>query len=197
MALRLNIKAVTEEFINKFQINLIEALNAWEVDFKKYNNSFYTFYSEKSEVDFDIQRETNIVVAYLKANPYALASSYGTGSLMLDDNPGLAEYKRKYWNPARKGKTIVGRPAGKYKTMFGNERTSSGKFEGQNIEGKMVYRGKRFHKDGLDGEDYYIYPSPPTKAIQIAEEFFYKQWLPKVYSKTVEQMNFSNFLIES
>lgn len=101
------------------------------------------------------------------------------------------------WNPARRGKAIVGRPKGTYTNIFGQQRTTSGVFEGQKIEGKRVFKGKRRQNDGVTTEDYYIYPLPPSRAIQIAEEMLFKQWIPLAYKRTAQRVNFAKYLIES
>lgn len=74
-------------------------------------------------------------------NAKAFIQEYGSG-LSIDDssNPDYPDYRHgDYWNPARKDKTIVGRPAGTYilpnwKTgMYTEKYTSKGKMEGRPI----------------------------------------------------------------
>jgi len=67
---------------------------------------------------------------------WAIIDSYGTGSKMDKNNPFYEEYKQSsYYNPARYGDQIVGRPEGEYENIFGEEEYSSGKNEGKNLEG--------------------------------------------------------------
>lgn len=140
-----------------------------------------------------MKRETDRIIGYLIANTYVLAESYGTGSFMLDNNPGLAEYKKSgYWNRARKGKAIAGRPAGRYTNLFNQERTTSGAFEGDNIEGKRVYTRKKESE-----RDYYISPTKPSYAIQLANNWLWKTYLPKAYELAIKKINFAKYLIES
>lgn len=147
----------------------------------------------KAYIASSMKREANKIIGYLSANTYVLAESYGTGSFMLDDNPGLAEYKKsKLWNPTRKGKTIVGRPKGAYTNLFGQGRTTSGVFEGKNIEGKRVYTRKKESE-----RDYYISPTRPSYAIQLANNWLWKTYLPNAYKLAIKNINFGKYLIES
>ena len=61
----------------------------------------------------------------------AVLDSYGTGVEMDMSNLYLNNYMHgQLWNPARKGREIVGRPKGKYTNIFGDTAESSGKYEG-------------------------------------------------------------------
>lgn len=196
--LKFDKKGLANEIINKLEIELQSAFTEW----KKYamernNGKFYENFAD-AEADFALKRYSEGIIATLKANPYMLASSYGTGSLMLDDNPLLQEYKNSdRWNPLRKGKSIVGRKSGTYVNAFGETRKTSGAFAGINIEGRRVHKGKRIHKDGENTQDYYIYPSPPSYALQDAEKFLYTTFLPRAYELVVRNIDFGKFLIES
>lgn len=189
MALRLNVNGLINEFLNIFEKELESALNSWENEVK--SKIRHNFFSKNGKVSHEIKREAKGFVAYLKANTYVLADSYGTGSNMLDINPGLAEYRNsKIWNPARKGKTIVGRPEGTYTDLFGRVRKTSGVFKGVNIEGKRV-------SNNTNKNDYYISATHPSYAIQLAEQYLYKQWIPLAYKRTINRLDFAKFLIES
>lgn len=198
MALRLNVNGLTNEFLNIFEQELDDALNRWKTEL--FDNLKHRFYFKYAQASHEIHRQSKMVVAYLKANPYVLADSYGTGSLMLSDNPGFSEYMRNAGsgkgqvNPARTGKAIAGRPKGRYVDMFGREHETSGVFEGKNIEGKTVYKRK---KGLFDTSEYKIEPTSPSRAIQIAEELLYKQWIPIAYNNTMRRLNIAKFLIES
>lgn len=193
MALKFNMNALTNEILINLQTELNQAFRYWKNEAKsKFGQN--TFGDGSSpEVSSYLRREGNIIIGYLQANTSALANSYGTGSLMLDNNPGLAAYKRSnLWNPARKGKEIVGRPKGDYVSLFGNKRSSTGSAEGVNLEGKRVYIRKKSTES-----DYYILPSPPSYALQLAEEWLYKTYLPRAYKEAIKSINFGKFLIES
>ncbi|MEE1493102.1 MAG: hypothetical protein UGF45_14150 [Massilioclostridium sp.] len=67
---------------------------------------------------------------------WAIMDAYGTGSEMSLTNPALAEYRNSsLWNPARNGSEIVGRPVGTYTDIFGEQKKSTGKKAGVNLEG--------------------------------------------------------------
>lgn len=199
MALKFESNKLINDFINYFWGELDIALNAWEVEVKDNLGSNLAWHLRggkrnkhiNAKVDHYIQLEKMVITGFLKANPYVLADSYGTGSLMLDDNPDLARYRANVgraegqWNPSRTGKEIVGRPAGPYIDIFGTHRTSSGIYDGDPIEGKVV---------GENG--FKIEPIPPSKAIQIATDRLYKTYLPRAYKNTLRKINFSKYLIE-
>ncbi len=88
---------------------------------------------------------------------HAIIDSYGTGSKMdTHYNTALSDYKSsELYNPARSGKTIVGRPKGSYTNIFGETQVSSGKREGKSVE--------KFYK-----------PQSPSYAFQRAEIWFFK-----------------------
>jgi hypothetical protein len=192
MALRFNINGLTNEILEKLEEQLNYALIAWRTEvLDGLKHPFYGM-DEKPYVEYTIEKGSKKIIAYLKANTYVLADSYGTGSLMLDNNPGLAEYKRnrKMWNPARTGKRIVGRPAGNYVDVFGRRRHSKGSLAGKPIE-NMRFRGKRAIKD------YFIAPTHPSYAIQMAEEWLYRTYLPNAYKLAIQNVNFAKYLKES
>lgn len=192
MALRFNINGLTNEILEKLEEQLNYALIAWRTEvLDGLKHPFYEM-DKKPYVEYTIEKGSKKIIAYLKANTYVLADSYGTGSLMLDNNPGLAEYKRnrKIWNPARTGKTIVGRPKGDYIDVFGRKRHSEGSLKGKPIE-NMRFRGKRANRD------YFIAPTHPSYAVQMAEEWLYKTYLPNAYKLAVQNINFAKYLKES
>lgn len=73
------------------------------------------------------------IVGYVEASGmWALITNYGSGTQMDTSNPGLLEYmKSQYWNPARTGTQIVGRPAGPYINLDNEVKVSSGKQAGK------------------------------------------------------------------
>ena len=186
MALKFDINGLTNEILNKLEEQLEYAFIAWRTEvLDGLKHPFYGMDS-RPEVEYEIKRQGKIIIGYLKANTYVLADSYGTGSLMLDNNPGLAEYKNSgAWNPARTGKRIVGRKAGTYTNLFGRKRTTKGTFEGQNLENRSF------------GTDYHIAPTHPSYAVQMAEEWLYKTYLPNAYKLAIRNINFAKYLKES
>lgn len=184
MALQLDVQGLTNEILNKLEIELNWAFEAWETE--AYSRLMDIEFADRAVIEAELQRQSNSIIAYLKANKFALADSYGTGSLMLDDIPGFQEYRNSSeWNPARKGKAIVGRPRGKYKDFFGDTRISFGHKEGVNIEGLEKYNGE------------IIEPRRPSYALQDAEKFLYKTYLNRAYKNAIDKINFAKYLIES
>lgn len=192
MALKFNINGLTNEILSKLKQELEVACTAWEFEVMSKVRHNYFGEGTNPQVDHFLKKESNAIVAYLQANTYVLADSYGTGSFMLDNNPGLEEYKRKHWHSARHGKAIVGRKAGHYTDLFGRGHDTSGSFEGVNIEGKRVYTRKNDNE-----KDYYISPTHPSYAVQLAENWLYKTYLPRAYKLAIDRVNFAKYLIES
>lgn len=200
MALYLNKEKLADELLEKLKEELKDAGKSWETDAYKYFRGIkYTYENKelKAKVNTYIERQSNVVIAHFEANTVALADSYGTGSLMLDDNPGLSEYRNdpKRWNPERKGKAIVGRKKGTYTDIFGQKHKTSGTLEGINIEGRKVHLSNKI-KNGKKITGYYISPNYPSRAIQIADQWFYKNYLPKAYELAVKKMDFSKILLD-
>lgn len=192
MALHFNIPALTEALLNSLQKELEVAFETWETEV--YSRLKFQEFRDNAVVEHLFKKETNMIIAYLKANTYVLADSYGTGSLMLSDNPGFQEYRNSdRWNKARSGKTIVGRPRGSYKDAFGNKepQKSLGTMEGVPIEGLKRW----LH--GIDSGDVSIEPVSPSYALQDAEKFLYSTYLPRAYKLAVQNVNFGEYLIES
>ena len=180
-------QGLANEILKKLEIELEHSFIAWRTEvLSKLKHPFFGT-DTRPEVEYEIKKESSRIVAYLKANTYVLADSYGTGSLMLKDNPGYAEYKNsKYWNPARRGNAIAGRPAGTYTDVLtGKQRTSSGTMEGENIEGWEMHTG------------YKIEPAVPSYAIQMADKWLYETYLPNAYKLIIKEINFAKYLKES
>lgn len=198
MVLKFDTKALEKDLLEKLKKNLGYAFDIWESDVYKYLK--HPFYGEgiRPYVSHYFQIEGNILIGYLQANSYVLADSYGTGSLMLTDNPGLAEYKadKSRWNPLRNGNAIVGRAAGSYVDIFGREHKTSGTFAGKNIEGRKVNSTNKVKK-GRKITGYYIAPTHPSYALQIAEKWLYENYIPKMYTQAVKELNFAKYLKES
>lgn len=102
--------------------------------------------------DGTIMQLKDMISGQVISGVHAILDSFGTGSKMDKTNPTLSNYmSSEYWNPARVGYTIVGRPKGSYTDIFGETHISSGKMQGKNIEG-------------------FVEPIEPSYAIQWAEQ---------------------------
>lgn len=195
MALKFDVDGITQEILTQLKIQLDYAFTAWRTEvLDKLSHPFYGT-DMRPEVSYYFEQESRAIIGYLQANTYVLADSYGTGSLMLDNNPGLKKYMANKkgnsgWNPARRGKTIVGRPAGDYTDVFGRKRHSKGSLKGVSLEGRR-FRGTKSRKD------YYITPTHPSYAVQMAEHWLYQTYLPRVYKYAVDNINFARYLKES
>lgn len=188
MALRLNVEKLTNEVLDKLEDELKWVLVAWENEV--ISKTKFKDFRGKSDVDFELEKKAKSIIAYLKANTYVLADSYGTGSLMLTSNPGFQEYKNSNrWNPVRKGTAITGRPEGEYVNAFGEKKHSSGTLEGKNIEGLELIAGS--------GYKIKIEPVSPSYALQMAEQWLYNTYLPRAYKNAIQNTNFAKYLIES
>lgn len=194
MALRIDKKGLANEILDKLKIELDSVFEIWEKEV--YSKLKHQTFRDNAIVESYLIKETNKIIAYLKANTYTLADSYGTGSLMLSNNPGFQSYKNSdRWNRARTGKTIVGRPKGSYKDVFGNTRKSLGTMEGVPIEGLEKWH-RRIVEDNNSSE-LTIEPVSPSYALQDAEKFLYSTYLPNAYKLAIKNINFSKYLIES
>lgn len=186
--LKFDKKGLANELLKNLEKELQWVLQAWENEVIKYMR--FAEFQKNADVDFELKKETNKIIAYLKANTYVLADSYGTGSLMLTDNPGYQAYRNSNrWNPSRVNNFITGRPEGEYTDVFGRKRYSSGYLEGINIEGSELRAGS--------GYVVTVELVAPSRAIEIAEGWLYKTYLPKTYSNAVQKTNFARYLIES
>ena len=183
--LKFDKQGLANEILTKLEEELPSALTAWKNEVIAFMN--YNEFKKNAELDFQIEQEGQKIIAYLKANTYVLADSYGTGSLMLLDNPGYQEYRndRKRWNPLRDSNTIVGRERGHYTDIFGRGHDTSGSKAGDPLEGVQVREG------------YTINPVPPSRAIEAGLGMFYRQHLPNAYKLAIRKVNFAKYLIES
>lgn len=193
MALKFNYKKMMSDYITYFMSELDIALKAWEIEVKSGINSNFanSFSGGKTQkiprawVNSYVEYHSKVVKGFLEANTVVLADSYGTGSLMLEDNPGLAEYKRSgLWNKDRKGNYITGREAGDYTDLFSRPRHTSGTFKGKILEGRKMNNG------------FVIKPIPPSKSLQNAEMRLYKTYLPRALKNAIDKIKISNYIIE-
>lgn len=194
MSLKFDSQGAYNEFIKLLEQELDGLFDIWKSDvLSKMLNSYYQK-NAKASVEMHYDETKKSIITIFKANANVLADSFGTGSLMLDDNPIVKEYlsgpkgnKEGQINPARKGKTIVGRPAGTYKDIFGNVRTTKGTYKGINIENLNI---KKEHR-----QKPFIYPTSPSNVIRDADKYLYSH-LQDAYQRAVRRLNFSKFLIE-
>ncbi len=130
LVLTFNKEAFTQDFAQYLMIVCDEIADDMLSEMKR------KFMSSKAKEDIEklrVRYKENLGVIYsdVVSYAYAIVDSYGTGEYMLDTN-FLSDYiNSTYWNSARTGKTIVGRPSGSYKNIFGEKVTSSGAFEGE------------------------------------------------------------------
>lgn len=193
MALKFNYKKMMSDYITYFMSELDIALKAWETEVKSGINSNFanSFSGGKTQkiprawVNSYVKYRSNVVKGFLEANTVVIADSYGTGSLMLEDNPGLAEYKSSgLWNKYRKGNYITGREAGTYTDLFGRTRHTTGTFKGKILEGRRISDG------------FVIKPIPPSKALQNAEMRLYKTYIPRALKNARDKVKISKYIIE-
>lgn len=189
MALKFNYDKLLEDFSKYLKEEIQWALQAWESEVYSHMRNKFAIKQGAEVKAYVIKRKTTLI-AYLEANPAALADAYGTGSLMnITDNPLFKEYRSNVgdgegqWNPARTGKTIVGRPIGRYVDIFGRQRKTSGVYEGKSMEG-VKFRGSK------------IEPMPPSNSIKIADQFLFNTYLPRAIKNAEKRINYSGYLQE-
>lgn len=173
-----------KDYLNFFYAELAGALISWKEEvLSGMTSEFAKKHGPKVSFELDIYAKG--VTAYLKANPAVLMDSYGTGSLMDENNPGLQEYMNsERWNPARTGKAIVGRPEGDYINVFGQEKYSSGYLEGLPLEGTETMTGFKFKA------------IPPSGTLKNAKKRLFDTYLKAAYRNALKHMKFSNYIIE-
>lgn len=183
MALKFDKEGLATSLLRNLENELEWAFSAWKNEVLSHMGS--KFMMSGAEVDYILKVEKEAVVAYLRANTYVLADSYGTGSLMLEDNPGYQAYRSSNaWNPARQTKAIAGRPAGHYVDLFDRDKNSSGNLEGKNIEGHKI------------NDNFTIEPIAPSRALEDAEKALYTTYLDAAYKNAIRATNFAKFLVE-
>ena len=84
--------------------------------------------SEKKSIDKEYAKYAEgVIKAQIVYGALAIMRSYGTGSAMDKSNPALDKYMASdYWNPARIGYEIVGRPYGEYTNILNEKKFSMG-----------------------------------------------------------------------
>lgn len=181
--LKFDKQGLANEILMRLEVELQSALTAWKNEVIGFMN--YNEFKKNANLDYEIQKEGQKIIAYLKANTYVLADSYGTGSLMLLDNPGYQEYRNSdRWNPLRTSNTIVGRERGHYTDIFGREHDTSGSKAGDPLEGVTVREG------------YKINPVAPSRALEAGLGMLYRQHLPKAYELAIKKVDIWKYLKE-
>lgn len=138
-----------------------------------------------------ISAVTGIVTGQIKGGPYALLDEWGKGSLMDPNNPALNEYRNSpYWNPARKDLAIRGRPAGRYRDMFGKMRVSSGKLRGVNLERLVL---QKTPKGNIDPNDFL--PQYPSHAVRIAFRWMAQERFRWYLKRAMDTFPWGKYLI--
>lgn len=138
--LALNFNA--EKFYTDYQQLIVEVANE---SIEYFYNTATSGLEHKDDVTVikAMQAESDIIIAKCKFYAEAIMESYGTGESMDKSNPALTDYMNsKFWNSLRKSMTIVGRPAGKYLNILGEEVISTGRRAGKRIS-KSIPDGKK------------------------------------------------------
>ena len=181
--LKFDKQGLANEILMRLEVELESALTAWKNEVIGFMN--YNEFKKNANLDYEIKLEGQKIITYLKANTYVLADSYGTGSLMLLDNPGYQEYRNSdSWNPLRTSNTIVGRERGEYEDIFGRHHKTSGSKAGEPLEGVTV-------RDG-----YTINPVAPSRAIETGLGMLYRQHLPKAYELAIKEIDIGKYIKE-
>jgi hypothetical protein len=134
----------------------------------------------ESLTDGDITDIANVISVSIVGGAWAAMDEHGTGSLMDESNPALADYKNSsLWNPARGDNKIRSRQAGiPYTDIFGNEKVSRSPKAGYDLEQK--------------GGKYA--PTPPSYAIQNAVRWMKNGRMQRLIKETIAMFNFGRFI---
>lgn len=194
MALSFDYKKLMRDYKKFLMSELDIAFRAWEIEVmtglrSNFSNSWTGGKLHKiprAWVNSYTQYTTKTIRGFLEANTVVIADSFGTGSLMLEDNPALEEYRRNkdLWHGYRKRNYITGREAGSYTDFFGRPRTTKGTFRGKVLEGMRMKNG------------FVIKPIPPSHALQNAERTLYRTYIPRALNNALRKINFGNYLKE-
>ena len=193
MALSFDYKKLMRDYKKFLMSELDIAFRAWEIEVmtglrSNFSNSWTGGKLHKiprAWVHAYTQYTTKSIKGFLEANTVVIADSFGTGSLMLQDNPALEEYKRsEFWHDDRKRNYITGRAEGSYTDFFGRPRTTKGTFKRKVLEGMRMKNG------------FVIKPIPPSHALQNAERTLYRTYIPRALNNALRKINFGNYLKE-
>lgn len=211
--LRINKQRLIDDFIQKHFMKYLEAcLRLWKQDVEKFSSGYIKeFGIPKADFNTVVDLASRSIVVFFKANSTLLADVYGTGSRMAA--PILGDAFWSYWNdkgsgqgqvnPSRRSFAIEGRPAGKYTDIFGKQHESSGKYEGEIIEGKKFFNTDESF--GPKGTMSVITPIEPNddlykkyfgSAIEIANKFFNTSSLNNALKYAIKEMDLSIYVEE-
>lgn len=97
----------------------------------------YSDIKGNAEINFNITSQTvgQVLGQFRVKGQKAWICEFGSGSSMQTADNFFAKYRNsKYWNPLRRGKNIVGRPAGSWIDLDDKEHTTKGTKAGQDME---------------------------------------------------------------
>lgn len=156
-SLKMNVVAMQEAYRNCIEDAANELLDEYldQIAFGMNTTDGRNDLEKKNNDDFIVLRRQVV------AGAWAVMDAFGTGSLMDSFNPALSEYMASsLYNPLRGANNgaITGRAAGSYTNIFGEQKTSTGRSKGRNLENVYV-----------DGEQLFE-PIEPSLA-------FEKAWL--------------------
>lgn len=173
LTLRFNNELLAKDVCAAIAAGATEAMERF-LRMVKLNMKSNDFELEETIIDMASEKITKTCVFYAKA----ILESYGRGQQMDMFNPYLQEYFGNValgWNPARKGKKIVGRPKGTYINFLGETAYSTGEYEG-----KVTSRDVG-------------YVVQPTRAIQNAEKRLEEGLRPSGFAMKTIQEHTQNF----
>lgn len=169
---------------------LIEVANAIMKDF--YNEAIdgldTASKADSKRIDAVINETTGYIDAKCEFYANALMQSFGTGSKAdtssrsyWDEYKATQGGKPSYFNPARPGTQIVGRPRGSYIDIFGQQRSTWGSKVGVNLEGTSW-------KDKKTGKTVTVEAIAPKYSIQNAEDWLIRNAERRIDKRIEEEL---------
>ncbi len=132
----------------------------------------------ESLTDGDIEDIANTISVSIVGGAWAALDEWGSGSLLDESNPALANYKGgSLWNPARGDNKIRTRPAGPYTNIFGEQKIGRAPVAGVDLEAIGV-----------------VSPTPPSHAIQNAVRWMSNSRMQRLIKETLAMFNFGKYL---
>ena len=176
----MGIRFDTAGCINALRLHLIATLKQLQGELLEETRSHMNTSSGMQDITAEeIEEIADVLIARIRGGAWAVMDCFGRGSLLDVNNPALDSYRNSdLWNPARQGLEIVGRPAGRYKNIFGETVYSSGAFEGINIEGVGGFE-----------------PWPPSHAFQTAARWMKNGRIQTVLKRALREFPWGKFII--